>query len=121
MAKKKLMLVDVAEVLGVHPRTVLRYASGDGNAYWAPGYNLEVDIIQIAKGFKSEPEHFIKVVGRTMRGKDSILPPTEMAGMIGVPLRTFRYRKYPALIHTGQIVRFSQYDTINHHLENFKK
>ena len=126
MAKRKTVdpnieLDEVAKILSVHARTVLRYINDDVNVYWAPGHNPTVSLDDVAEGFGEMSAIFTPIIDRVRRGKDAIMKPADIAGYLEVPLRTFRHRKYPPLIHCGSIVRYSRFDTVNYHIENFTK
>ena len=124
MAKKintDIELDDIAEILQIHPRTVLRYIHDDVNIYWAEGHNPVVNLDDVANGFGEDPLFFVPTVHAARKGRDKILKPSEAAAFIKVPLRTFRHRRYPALIRCGNIVRYSRYDVVNHNIEKFTK
>lgn len=115
-------LDDLADILKMHPRTIMRKLPGnDVNAYWAKGYNPSISISDLAEGFGEDPVFFVPVINSARRKKDEIMDPKTMAKFLDVPLRTFRHRKYSALIRQGNIVRYSRFDTTNYNIEKFVK
>ena len=108
-------LNEVANILKIHPRTVLRALSNEVNTYWAIGYTENIDIDDISDVFGFDPVY----IRRAKKKRDEFFKPTEAADFIDVPSRTFRYRKYPALIRRGGIVRYSRKDVTTYHINTY--
>jgi len=106
----KILLNELADVLKVHPRTVLRALSGKENTYWASDHNPSIEVVDVALAYDIE----LDVLQRVLKGRDHLLTSPEAAAHISfiqdknVPLRTFRYRKYPTAIRTTGVVRYSK-------------
>lgn len=110
----------IAGVLKVHPRTVLRAIAGEVNTYWAPGYDPDVALADVALAYGVEISRLDDVI----RDRDEFLTVGGATRQISkiegrdVPVRTFRYRKYPALIRTPGVVRYSTRDIGDHHVQH---
>ncbi len=112
-------LATMASALKVHPRTILRRLyPDDPNPYWAPGFETKVNCSQ---------EEAVKVFGisekllsRVMQGKDELFNQEAAAKYIDIPVRTFRYRQYPAAIKQPGVVRYSRQQiaryNVRHHV-----
>jgi hypothetical protein len=93
----------MADALRVHPRTILRALAGKVNTYWAPGHNPNISVEEVAKTMGMPPA----ALKDALNGNDMFLTPEEAAEELGIPLRTFRYRRYPAQVRKGTAVRYS--------------
>ncbi len=105
-------LDDVAKLLKVHPRTVLRGVANKVNTYWAEDHNPEVGLGKVAKAFGTD----LKALIKALKDRDEFLTPAQAANFLDVPISTFRHRKYKAEIRRGNVVRYSRSDVINEHL-----
>lgn len=110
---KELELDQVSNVMGVHPRTILRALENDINAYWAEGYNPMIKLEKLLKPFNMDYNTFHRVY----KQQDEFLKPKEASKYLNIAHRTFVYRKYKAAIRRGGIVRFSKYEIINENLD----
>ncbi len=106
----------VAKLLKIHPRTVLRAMEGDKNAYWADGHNPVLNIENVAATFDFDPIYLTRADKR----RDDFLTPREAAQIVGVPERTFRYRRYEPVIRRTHTVRYSRMKVVNEHLTRFE-
>ncbi len=112
-------LAEMARALKVHPRTILRRLyPDDPNPYWAPGFEDQVNCKQTeVVTIFGIPE---KILSRIMQGKDELFNQESAAKYIDVPVRTFRYRKYPAAINQPGVVRYSRQQiaryNVRHHV-----
>lgn len=95
-----------AKVIQCHPRTVLRAIYVDPNPYWAPGYNPDFDMEEVAGYFDVK----LSIFRRCAEGRDTFLKPLEASTELKVIPRTFRYRHYEPTIRVGRIVRYSRLD-----------
>jgi len=114
---KELELDELSDIMGVHPRTILRAIEDDTNAYWAEGHNPHVKVDKVLKAFDMEYDIF----HRAYKGKDRYFKPTEASKYLNLPHRTFVYRKYKAAIRKGGIVRFSRQSIINENVNDYLK
>ncbi len=108
-------LAEMAKVLKVHPRTILRRLyPDDPNPYWAPGFEDRVNCsqIEIVTAF-GIPQ---KTLTRLIQGADILFNQGDAAEYLNVPIRTFRYRKYPAAIDQPGVVRYSRKQIANYNI-----
>lgn len=111
----ELPLNEVAEMLKVHPRTVLRAIYNKENVYWAEGYNPEVSLETVAMAYCGD----VNVLRNVKRERDAIYTPVEAAAYLKITLRLFRYRTYPKTFKRGNIVRYSRQELLDYHLMNY--
>lgn len=83
----------VANIFGVHPRTILRAVSGNYNAYWNEDDRDKlvaepVDLTAVARVYNTDTE----TLKRCILGKDRLLRPDEAAETLEIKPRTFRDR-----------------------------
>jgi len=112
-----LKLNELAEVLNVHPRTVLRHVKGDMGAYWAKGYNPDICVDDLVLSMGANLPALI----RALEGKDELLTPRQASEYLIVPHRTFSFRKYKAAVRIGKTVRYSSIDIANEHIDKHLK
>lgn len=112
-----ILLREAAAALRVHPRTVLRHVTGESNPYWAPGYEDEAQVDEgaVALGLDMDPRLLLRV----LRGRDKLFSQQEAADHVKVPVRTFRYRGYPAAVRKRGLVRYSELQIARFNAENF--
>jgi len=108
----KIALSDVALILSVHPRTVVRAFKEHGMEV---GYDSVVQVDDVGKVFDFDPEYLRRVVSH----QDTLLKPADAAAELSLALRTFRYRDYPVLISKNRVVRYSRNDIVKSHLANY--
>lgn len=108
----KVKLNTAAERFDVHPRTILRALSDEVNVYWNTDFDPFIDLTMLANSYSMSS----RVLVRVIQGRDRLLKPSEAAGELKVPPRTFRWRKYKAAARKGGIVRYSRSQIINEHL-----
>lgn len=106
MATNKITLIGVADIFGVHPRTIVRALSGEHNTYWYEDSNEDLYAVEdIAEAYGMT--HF--ELSRCIEGRDSLIKPDEAAKILGVQPRTFRDRvqagKYKK-VASGGVVRY---------------
>ena len=111
----KLELNELADLLKVHPRTILRHITGEANPYWTDDHNPEIDLDVVALVFDCDV-NFLKSV---LDGKNKMLTQKEGARFLDIPVRKFRYRKYKTVLRAGTIVRYSQYHLANENAKRF--
>lgn len=108
-----------AAVLDMHPRTILRRTENKPNAYWAEGYNPELNTRKVATAFDAPGA----VLEKIMEGRDKCLDAEKAADLIKAPKRTFRDRvkkgKYTPFIKVGNLIRFSKEALATQHVERF--
>lgn len=101
----------VAEVLNVHPRTVVRILAGDVEAAFNSVTSDQTTIQKLAKAFNSNTE----VWSAVLSGTDMLITQAEASRLLRVPERTLRhwrsgadpdYRFVPD-VEGGQTIRFS--------------
>jgi plasmid maintenance system antidote protein VapI len=102
----------VAEVLNVHPRTVVRILAGDVGASFTSVTSDLTTIPKLAKAFSSKPE----VWAAALNGTDILITAAEASRLLRIPERTMRhwrtkedpdYRFMPD-VEGGQTIRFSR-------------
>jgi hypothetical protein len=94
----------VADVLRVHPRTILRALTRELNPYWAPGYDPEVRLAEVAVVFGCSPNTLREIC----RQRIPLYTQKEAAEYTKIPQRTFRDRGYnPALYLNDKIYRYT--------------
>ena len=108
----KIALSDVAAILSVHPRTVVRAYNKAGID---AGYDSVLEVDEVGKVFNFDPVYIQRVVSR----QDSLLKPEDAAAELSLALRTFRYRDYPVLVRKDRVVRYSRNDIIKFHFANY--
>lgn len=98
-----------AEVLNVHPRTIVRTLAGDVGASFTQDTSDQVAIAKLAKAFKAEP----KVIIQALSGSDKLITQTEASAILCLSERTMRHRRnndeydFAPDVEGGQTVRFS--------------
>ena len=100
----KTTLKKAAELIGAHPRTLLRALTGKSNPTWSAETNPEVDTAELARVFGCAVERMDFV----FKSMDELLRQEAAAKHLGIPTRTFRNRKYKPLIRHGGTVRWSR-------------
>lgn len=108
----KIALSDVAAILSVHPRTVVRAYQKAG---LPAGYDSVLTVEDVGKVFDFDPIYLQRVVSH----QDTLLKAEDAAGELSLALRTFRYRDYPVLIRKERVVRYSRNDIVKFHLANY--
>lgn len=103
----------LAELLGVHPRTIARYTTGRRSALWADGTTLPVGKICRAFGCPNE------IMVRVLQDKDRFVDQAAAAEILEVCKRTIRDRKYKPAIRKGAIVRYSVQSLMDQHFDMF--
>lgn len=114
MAMTHADLDDIAHVLKVHPRTVLRALTGNPNEYWYDGHNPRLEIYKVARAFKCKAVSIVQA----LEGREEFLKPEEAAAALDLLPRTFRYRGYTPTIRVGRVVRYARSKLIT---ENFAR
>lgn len=111
-----LHLNQFAKLLKVHPRTIIRYMTRERNPRWCHSTNPKFTFDQIADAMRIEVERLILLT----TGKDRILTEAEAREAVGnlIP-DTFRSHKYPALIRTTRMTRYSYHDLMNYHIQRW--
>ncbi len=106
-----------AEALRVHPRTVMRRLTGDlqvrRSQSWGHADVYRVSVEQVAIVFDMD----IRVLERTLAGRDELMTVREIAEYLRVPVGTFMYRQYPVAVYSHRLVRHSRRDTALAHAE----
>jgi hypothetical protein len=99
-----MQLNKVAEILRVHPRTILRALTRERNPYWAPAYDPEVRLAEVAVAFGCKPNTLRAICKEGI----PLFTQKEAAAYTKIPQRTFRSRGYnPALYLNDKIYRYT--------------
>ena len=101
----KAYLEDIAEVIDVHPRTILRTITANPTEYWAPSHNPRIHLTEVSKTFQTPTKSLVEL----LQGKDRVIRPAEAAELLGVSVRTIRNKsdEYRPLIIGAGFLRFS--------------
>lgn len=100
----------VAEVLKVHPRTVVRALAGDVKAEFSKTTNDQTTLAKLAKVYNSTAAIWAAAIA----GTDKLIRQEEAAKMLGMVKRTFRQRRivddfeYGPDIEYGATLRYSE-------------
>ena len=105
-----------AEKFKAHPRTLLRAISGEPNPYWTEDWNPDINIEDLCKAYNCKE----KMLNKVFQGKEDLLTPAEAVDELGIPDRTFRYRKYPN-IKNGGIVRYVRSKMLQIHFTKWEE
>jgi hypothetical protein len=99
-------LSKVAEVLKIHPRTVLRTLAGDRNAMYSEIDDQDIDLFRICKAFNVKPVQMKQVI----EGRDVFVTAKEGAEITKCSVRSFwNHNHSPAVdSNSGRVVRFSR-------------
>lgn len=114
---QKISLGRLADILKVHPRTVLRALTGEEN----PRYNEDddetifLDEDKVCYDLNIPP----KVWRRVKANKDSFLTRKEVMDFHEISTSTFKRRKYPIAAKFQRHCRYSEVDVNRHRVENF--
>jgi hypothetical protein len=104
---------EVAHIVKVVPKTILRMITNQRNVSIPTdkrGVDMSVDLEALALNIDCD----IDVLYRVMSGRDSFIKQVDAAEILGIPVRTFRYRNYPAAIRWGKVVRYSLKDLFHY-------
>lgn len=99
----------VAEVLNVHPRTIVRAVAGDVDAAFNKDTSDQVAITKLARAFRADPKVFINAIA----GSDKLITQTEASQILRLSERTMRHHRnndnydFAPDVESGQTVRFS--------------
>lgn len=114
--KRTIKLNNFADLIDVHPRTVLRALYGKTNVYWAEGHNPDLIYADINTAFNLNT----KVVDGLVQKKDRALAIRDAAKLVNTRVRVFRYRNFPKMIKVRGVVRYSANGVIDYHLSNYE-
>lgn len=104
-------LNEIAGVLQIHPRTVLRHMTNDPNIYWTEDFNPSIKVSAVAESFQCDAVH----ITRALNDRDAIFTPKEAAKFLDLLPRTFRNHDYTPIIRQGHVVRYSRVALANEH------
>ena len=110
-----MILDDWAELLRVHPRTMLRHIKREKNPYWVPNFNPRYSLQDIAEALECDP----KILLHAIEGRDILLKIPEVLQDLNIGIDTLYYRKYEPQIAIGGVRRYSKVLTHRDHLERF--
>lgn len=105
----KITIREAADVLEVHPRTIVRALAGKENVHWPE--ETAVNHTEVATAFDFPPVYLVRAFGDG--DADKLLNAQQAADFLGLKLATFRYRKPPKLIVCGGVVRYSRQELVN--------
>lgn len=114
---QSISLGTLADILKVHPRTVLRALTGEEN----PRYdedddeNMMLDEDKVCRDLCIPP----KVWKRVKSNKDSFLTRKEVLDAHEISTSTFKRRKYPIAAQFQRHCRYSEVDVNRHRVENY--
>ena len=95
----------MAEVMKVHPRTILRYLHSDRNYAWDDMENPEVGVESVAEAFECDP----KTLSSALAGTDELIKPADAAKEVGViHMRSFWKQNHKPAIRIGRVTRYSR-------------
>jgi len=86
---------------------LLRIFTDESNPYWTTKYNYEfdlTDVYSLCENFNTTWD----ALDQLMDGYDEWITPKEAANFLGIPLRTFYYRKYTPIAYKSKTVRYSK-------------
>lgn len=93
-----------AELIKVHPRTVLRVYTGEANPNWDEDFDPLLELDAVLAAYDLDQERYSLLV----RGRDRLVTKEELkAAHIIKTDNTFYKRKYPKTIDKGRTVRYS--------------
>lgn len=109
---RNLYLGWLADILKVHPRTILRALTGKENPSYHEGETEEMtlDEEEVCKKLQIPT----KVWRRVKSGKDSFLTRKEVMRMHEISTSTFKRRDYPAAAHFQRTYRYSEVEVNRH-------
>lgn len=109
---QNLYLGRLAEILKVHPRTILRALTGEENPPYNEGETEEMvlDEDEVCRKLKIPT----KVWKRVKSGKDSFLKRKEVLDLHEISTSTFKRRQYPIAAHFQRCCRYSEVDVNRH-------
>lgn len=102
-----------ANMLKVHPRTILRAVLGEDNPNWHPGVEKNIYI-----GKEQLRQKYVipaKILDDVLNGKDMFHTGRELREEFKIKYDLFKKRKYPCHARNGKIVRYSRSRWINFH------
>lgn len=115
--RREIKIGQLAEILRVHPRTILRATTGESNPSYHEGETEEmmIDEDEVCEKLQIPP----KVWKRMKAGKDSFLKRKEVINLHGIATSTFKRRQYPIAAHFQRSCRYSEVDVNRHRILNF--
>lgn len=97
----------LAEVLGVHPRTILRAITGNPTEYWVPSHNPRIRLSDVTRVYQVS----VIALRGLLDGADKALTPDAAAFVMDISKRTLRNTKdYLPLVIGAGFLRFSNID-----------
>lgn len=115
---QNISLGSLADLLKVHPRTVLRALTGEENPRYDEDHDDEtmfLDEDKVCRDLNIPP----KVWRRVKANKDSFLTRKEVLDAHEIAPSTFKRRKYPIAAQFQRHCRYSEVDVNRHRVENF--
>lgn len=98
---------DLAEALGVHPRTILRAITGNPTEYWVPSHNPRIRLADVTRVYQISVEDLRGLLD----GSDKALTPDAAAFVMDISKRTLRNTEdYVPLVIGAGFLRFSKTD-----------
>lgn len=116
----KIALVDIAAILDVHPRTVLRAMGEQDSAHWA---HPDVDLGEVALAYGVRMVDLVNVIAELSTGNEVLMSVKKTAefldGLDGpdVSVHTIR-RKYPKFIWTAGVTRYLKSHVTEYYIEH---
>jgi len=114
---QNLCLGRLAEILKVHPRTILRALTGEENPSYNEGETEEMvlDESEVCQKLQIPPKVWKRVKGN----KDSFLKRKEVIDLHEISTSTFKRRQYPIAAHFQRCCRYSEVDVNRHRVLNY--
>lgn len=117
----KIALNDIADIFGVHPRTVLRAMGEKDSSHWA---HPEVNLAEISLAYGMPLDELFSVIQNIRKGKDALMSIKQTAEFIteildgsDVSVHVIR-RRYPKFIWTAGVIRYLQSHVIDYYIEH---
>jgi len=96
----------VAQVFGVHPRTILRALAGDHNTYWNEDDRESLVALPVAlDALAATYGTTVQTLTACIEDRDALLRPDEAAELLGIKPRSFRDRLRTASGPLGKLTQ----------------
>ena len=93
-----------ADLIKVHPRTVLRVYTGEENPNWDEDFDPLLDLQALLAAYGVDPDRYSLLA----RGRDELVTRDQLKAAHCIKTdNTFYKRKYPKTIDKGRTVRYS--------------